>query len=142
MENSKYQGTMYCHCDSTLTDRMKAADNLVKKLEYIFDNIDKSRLGDCMELLKDVENEIIAKCETPRVHLIRSAAENAESLFRNIIFQVKTIFREIYTAWIAGVQGHTPVYAECMDRVSQKINDEVMFQMVLKKKENTWRGRK
>lgn len=142
MENSKYQGTMYCHCDSTLTDRMKEAEALVKNLEYIFENIDKTQLGEHERLLKEVENEIIVKCKTPRLHLLHSASENVESLFRSIIFHVKTIFKEIYISWIAGVQGYTPVYAECMSDISQKINNVVAFQRVLKKQENTWRGRK
>lgn len=142
MEYNKYEGTMYSHCDCALTDIMKATDSLVKNLEYIFENIDRTILNSFHSLLNDIENEIVTKCSTPKVKLLRMESDSSESLFKNIIIHVKTVFHEIYTSWISGVKGYTPVYAECMNGISRRINDEVVFQRVLMKRESTWRGRK
>lgn len=142
MDSNKYQGTMYCHCNSTLTDRMKEADMLVKNLEYIYEHIDKSQLSAYEGLLNDVEAELMTRCVTPRFHLTQFISSSTDELFKHIIYHVKAVFQQIYTAWIAGVPGYTPIFSECMTDVSQKINSELAFQRVLSRRESTWRGRK
>jgi len=142
MENEKYQGTMYSHCNSTLTDRMKAADTLVKNLEYIKEHILPNQLDSISALLKEVEKEILTRCVTPRFHLSSIEYKSTSDLFNNIIYHLKAISHEIYTAWVAGVQGYTPVFSDCVNDISQKIQNEMICQYVLSNRESRWRGRR
>jgi len=142
MDNGKYQGTMYSHCNSALTDRMKAADTLVKNLEYIKEHILPNQLESIVSLLKEVEEEIVTRCVTPRFRLSSSSYNSTSDLFNNIIYHVKAVFHEIYTAWVAGIQGYTSLFADCVDDISQKIQGEMVCQYVLSNRESRWRGRK
>lgn len=142
MESNKYAGTMFSHCDSTLTDRMKSADDLVQKLQYIYDHIDRTLLCPVEGMLKELLNKVAKRCTTSNLQFTDSNCNTPEDVFRTLIYNVKTIFHAIYTSWVSGVQGDTPILAECINEVSEKINGQAEFQYVLRGRVNNWRGNK
>ncbi|MCQ2258159.1 MAG: hypothetical protein MJZ41_09255 [Bacteroidaceae bacterium] len=130
--NNKYQGTMYAHMDSVLTDRMLAADALIERLEYLHDNADGSIIASALKSLNDIESEILDSCSESQITLPQAQNDGgAKCLLKTIIYQTKTIFHEIYVSWISGNQGYTPCYEECVNYMTKRINEEDAFRNVL-----------
>lgn len=123
MNINKYEGTMFSHCDSTLTDRMLEADRLVKKLEFLNDHLDTEVLDELASVLNELDRRLVEKCVTPRFKLVHESFNNPKDLFRSLLFHIKHVYREIYTAWVSGTSSYTPVFSDCMHEVDDRISE-------------------
>lgn len=132
MENNKYAGTMFEHFDSILTDRMLAADSLVKKIEYLQEHVDQDTLNECSDMVRELDQRLVERCATPRLHLVHENCSNAFEQFRSFLFHIKHVFREIYTSWVSGVIGHTPVFSECVLEIDNRISQDERFKTLLR----------
>ncbi len=131
MENNKYKGTMYERFDSKLTDRMFAADYLVKKLEYLLENIDHDRLDSNVMFLKQLERELVMKCVTPHFKLTMCDDKKASDVLLSLLFQVRRIYKEIYKSWLESRTGSTPTLELCVNDLSQRIYEKDDFRSIL-----------
>lgn len=131
MENNKYKGTMYERFDSKLTDRMFAADYLVKKLEYLLENIDHDRLDSNVMFLKQLERELVMKCVTPHFKLTMCEDKKASDVLLSLLFQVRRIYKEIYKSWLESRTGSTPTLELCVNDLSQRIYEKDDFRSIL-----------
>ena len=131
MENNKYKGTMYERFDSKLTDRMFAADYLVKKLEYLLENIDHDRLDSNVMFLKQLERELVMKCVTPHFKLTMCEDKKASDVLLSLLFQVRRIYKEIYKSWLESRTGSTPTLELCLNDLSQRIYEKDDFRSIL-----------
>lgn len=131
METNKYKGTMYERFDSKLTDRMLAADSLVKKLEYLTDHIDSESLSSCMPFLKQLEYDFVSKCVTPHFQLTLKDEKSASDQLLSILFQARMVFMEIRDAWLSSRTGYTPELELCINDLDKQIYDKEDFRLVL-----------
>ncbi|MBO4663411.1 MAG: hypothetical protein J5663_03250 [Bacteroidaceae bacterium] len=131
METEKYKGTMYERFDSKLTDSMLAADNFVKKLEYLNDHIDHESLSSSMSFLRDIEKEIVNKCVTPHFKLTLKNEDNASDLLLSILFQARMVFKEIRNAWLSSRAGYTPALELGLQQISEQIYEKDNFRLIL-----------
>lgn len=119
---NKYAGTMFSHCDTTLTDIMLSADRLVKKVEYLLDNLNDTVLESYTTMFAELDRSLVEKCVTPTLHLMHENCSSAKEQFRSLLFHIKHVFREIYTAWVAGTPGYAPVFAQCVNEIDNRIS--------------------
>ena len=131
MENNKYKGTMYERFDSRLTDRMFAADHLVKKLEYLSNHIDKDHLSSSMAFLQQLEYDLVHKCVTPHFKLTYQDSSKASDMLLSLLFQARRIYNETYKAWLESRVGSTSTLEICINDLSQKIYEREDFRNVL-----------
>ncbi|MCR5312219.1 MAG: hypothetical protein K6E54_00975 [Bacteroidaceae bacterium] len=131
MEYNKYKGTMYERFDSELTDRMFAADHLIKKLEFLNDNIDDEHLTSNMSFLRQLEHDLVSKCVTPHFKLTLQDEKNASDMLLSILFQVRRIYNEIYKSWLESRTGSTPTLEICVNNLSERIYEKEDFRKVL-----------
>jgi len=131
MENNKYKGTMYERFDSTLTDRMLAADHLVKKLEFLNEHLDSERLSSSASFLEQLELDLVRNSVTPHFRLTHTHGKCASDLLQSILFQARRIFNEIRYAWLSSRECYTPTLELCVNNLSQRINEKDDFRVVL-----------
>ena len=122
---------MYERFDSKLTDRMFAADYLVKKLEYLLENIDHDRLDSNVMFLKQLERELVMKCVTPHFKLTMCEDKKASDVLLSLLFQVRRIYKEIYKSWLESRTGSTPTLELCVNDLSQRIYEKDDFRSIL-----------
>ncbi len=122
---------MYERFDSKLTDRMFAADYLVKKLEYLLENIDHDRLDSNVMFLKQLERELVMKCVTPHFKLTMCDDKKASDVLLSLLFQVRRIYKEIYKSWLESRTGSTPTLELCVNDLSQRIYEKDDFRSIL-----------
>lgn len=131
MNTNKYEGTMFSHCDSILTDKMLEADSLVRKVEYLHEHVDPATLSELSGLFTELDRRLVEKCVTPRFRLVHETSSNPHDQFRSLMFHIKHVFREIYTSWVAGNNSYTPVFSDCMHEIDRRISQEEKFRRVL-----------
>ena len=131
MEMNKYTGTMFSHCDSTLTDRMLAADTIVKKIEFLLEHLDAEHLNAYGSMFTELDKSLVEKCVTPRFRMVHETFGKASDQFRSLLYHIKYVFREIYTNWVSGVTGYSPVFAESLIEIDRRISREEAFVRVL-----------
>ena len=131
MNTNKYEGTMFSHCNSELTDRMLEADSLVKKVEYLQEHLDNDTLESHIEMLKELDRELVSRCVNSRFKLTHETFGNSKDQFMSLLFHLKHVSREIYTAWLAGIKGSTPVFSQCVQEIDNKISRDDAFGRVL-----------
>lgn len=128
---NKYEGTMFSHCDTTLTDIMLTADCLVKKVEYLLDNLNDAILEPYTLMFAELDRSLVEKCVTPTLQLMHETCSSAKEQFRSLLFHIKHVFREIYTAWVAGTPGYAPVFSQCVNEIDSRITREDTFRRML-----------
>ena len=131
METNKYAGTMFSHCDSTLTDRMLAADRLIRKIEFIQEHADNETIELHSTLFEELDKQIVERCVTPRFKLKHETFSNAIEQLRSLLFHIKHVFREIYTSWVAGNTHFSPVFSECVSEIDKRICQQHELRMIL-----------
>jgi len=131
METNKYTGTMFCHCDIALTDRMLAADTLVKKIEFLIEHLDADVLSPYFGMLTELDKKLVEKCVTPRFQLVHKTYGKAIDQFYSLLYHIKYVFREIYTNWVSGTTGYSPIFAESLSEIDNRLTKEETFRNIL-----------
>jgi len=121
---------MFSHFDSVLTDRMIAADSLIKKVECLLTNVDSLTQDSLYSMIARLDNALVERCVTPHFKLTNNVCSNAKEQLTSLLFHIKHVFREIYTSWVSGVTGYTPMFAGCLSEIDNVISHEVQLKKV------------
>lgn len=133
MEINKYENTMYQRFDSKLTDRMLAADTLVKKLVYIKEHSTAPEIASHIVTLKKIDQCLSVGCNDLGMDItdLNSDAVNCVRFFNSIVYRVKNIYNKIYVNWLSGEEGNSLMFANSINEIENVIATDPEFVLVL-----------